>query len=241
MSVSACGYVQKNQRFTLRVNLFVLYGHYRRLPFWVLHPYNFFFLLFFLFRSTMPNKSYTFTLNRAHKIVERLKTHASELVKEAELLASPLSVRSQEEAGSQKRAADNALNALINLEAYTTVLATIHTLRQAIATANHTSGVDNLLALQNKQTQILSAYKRVLDSVAPASSVGWDQIPAVANEYTRYSLETLNADQLSAIREVISSTQMKLHATSDSVSDANRTSITVEISEEHARIAGLAT
>ena len=172
----------------------------------------------------MPNKTYTFTLNRAHKIVERLKTHASELVKEAELLASPLSVRSQEEAGSQKRAADNALNALINLEAYTTVLATIRTLRQAIATANHTSGVDNLLALQNKQTQILSAYKRVLDSVAPASSVAWDQIPAVASEYTRYSLETLNADQLSGIREAIASTQMKLHATSDSVSDANRTS-----------------
>ena len=200
----------------------------------------FFFLLFsFFFVSSMPNTSYTFTLNRAHKIVERLKTHASELVKEAELLAAPLSVRSQEEVGSQKRALDNAVVALSNLDAYTSVLATIRILRQAIATANNTSGVDDLLALQNTQSQTLAAYKRVLDSVSPTSSVAWDQIPATANEYTRYSLETLNADQLTAVRAVIAATQTQLHATSDSVSDANRATITVELPDAHARIAGL--
>ena len=187
----------------------------------------------------MPNTSYTFTLNRAHKIVERLKTHASELVKEAELLAAPLSVRSQEEVGSQKRALDNAVVALSNLDAYTSVLATIRILRQAIATANNTSGVDDLLALQNTQSQTLAAYKRVLDSVSPTSSVAWDQIPATADEYTRYSLETLNADQLTAVRAVIAATQTQLHATSDSVSDANRATITVELPDAHARIAGL--
>ena len=187
----------------------------------------------------MTTTSYTFTLNRAHKIVERLKTHASDLVKEAELLASPLSVRSREELGSQKRAVDNALAAVAHLETYTSVLATIRNLRQAIATANHTSGVDSLLALQNTQSQILAAYKRVLDSASPTSSVTWDQVPLTANEYTRYSLETLNADQLNSVRAVIASTQTQLHATSDSVSDANRASITVEIPDAHARIAGL--
>ena len=182
---------------------------------------------------------YTFTLNRAHKIVERLKAHSNQLFKEAEELAAPLSIRSQQEVGSQARAVERATEVLEKMEKFTALLVTLRTVRQAISDANHTHGVDALLATQTMQTQTLAAYKRLLEASSYNSAVDWSQIPATADEYTRYSLETLNDTQLTQVRNTIASTQAQLHATSDKVSDVNRATITVALPAEHAAIAGL--
>ena len=182
---------------------------------------------------------YTFTLNRAHKVVERLKARAADILKEAQELVGPVRVRSQAEAGLKERAVDRAARAKVLLAEHMALLDTVGVLRRAVADANHAAAVDQLLCEQNECTQKVNAYKRVLEAADFEDASAWEEIPAEASEYAVYQLRVLDSETVDAFKSAMQAQQVRVHAVSDSVSDANRATIKVEMSAEHARIAGL--
>ena len=91
---------------------------------------------------------YNITLNRAHKIVERLRQHVTETSKNVRALAAPVRVRSQQDVGGKARADAHILGFDALYAEHGVAGAALEHLRNAISKANTANGIDVLLAKQ---------------------------------------------------------------------------------------------
>lgn len=182
---------------------------------------------------------YSITLNRAHKIVERLRQHIADSAKAVRVQVSPVRVRSQLDLGAKARAESRGASFDAEYTKYSEAVATLEMLRGVISKANTANGVDALLAKQNRINQELTLNKEVLSAASLDDCVAWEHVSATPTEYHSENLASLNATQGAAIAQRVRVLQTELHAVSDQVSDANRATISFELSDAHAEIVGL--
>lgn len=183
--------------------------------------------------------SYTITLNRAHKIVERLRQHVTDTAKALRAQVAPVRVRSQQDIGAQARVEARKNSFEAQLDKYGHAVNALELLRNAISKGNTANGVDVLLAKQNRINQELTLVKELLSDAELDTSVSWEHVAAVPSDYETSNLASLSAEQGSMLALHMRTLQTELHAVSDEVSDANRATITVELSDEHAQVVGL--
>ena len=183
--------------------------------------------------------SYTISLNRAHKIVERLRQHVTDTAKALRAQAAPVRVRSQVDIGAKARVEARKASFPGQMANYGKAVDALELLRNAISKGNTANGVDVLLAKQNRINQELTLVKELVSDAALDSSVEWEHVPATSTDYETANLASLNAEQGTMLAQRIRTLQTELHAVSDQVSDANRATITVELSDEHAEVVGL--
>lgn len=183
--------------------------------------------------------SYTISLNRAHKIVERLRQHVTDSAKTLRAQVAPIRVRSQQDIGAKARVDARRESFSTQLTNYRSAVDALALLRNAISKGNTENGVDVLLGNQTRINQELTLVKELVSDASLESSVEWEHVAAVATDYDTANLASLSAEQGVVLAQRIRTLQTELHAASDHVSDANRATITVELSDEHAEVVGL--
>lgn len=183
--------------------------------------------------------SYTITLNRAHKIVERLRQHVTDTSKALRAQVTPVRVRNQADIGAKARALarQEALPAL--LSSYGLAVDALELLRNVISKGNTDNGIDVLLAKQNRINQELVLVKELVSDASLESTVAWEHVAVESTDYSSESLASLTTAQAEMLNKRIRTLQTELHAVSDQVSDVNRASVSVTLSDELALVAGL--
>lgn len=182
---------------------------------------------------------YSISLNRAHKISERMRQHITDTATQLRLQVAPVRVRSQQDLGAKTRVEERQKNLDVLLGKHKEASAALELLRNAIAKANSSNGVDVLLAKQNRINQELVLAKELNSQADVENSVAWEYIPAVAEEYGSHNLVAINANQAQELVLRARTLQTELHLVSDQVSDANRASFSIDLSDEHAQMVGL--
>lgn len=182
---------------------------------------------------------YNITLNRAHKIVDRLRQHVTETSKTLRSQAAPVRVRSQQDVGAKLRVETRQAEFADQLAAYGLAVDALEQLRNAISKANVANGVDVLLAKQNRITQELKLVKELVEDASLDQCIAWDHVPTTPSDYAHENLASITAEQGTLLNQRVRELQTDLHSVSDRVSDANRASVTVDLSDEHAQIVGL--
>lgn len=184
--------------------------------------------------------SYTITLNRAHKIVERLRQHVTDTSKALRAQVTPVRVRNQADIGAKARAfaRQEALPAL--LSSYGVAVDALELLRNVISKGNTANGIDVLLAKQNRINQELVLVKELVSDASLESTVAWEHVAVESStDYSSETLASLTTAQAEMLNKRIRTLQTELHAVSDQVSDANRASVSVTLSDELSLVVGL--
>ena len=182
---------------------------------------------------------YNITLNRAHKIVERMRQHVTDTSTALRAQAAPVRVRSQQDVGAKLRVEVRQAEFGDQLTAYGSAVDALEQLRNAISKANVANGVDVLLAKQNRINQELKLVKELVSDASLDQCISWEHVPVTASDYAHENLASITAEQGALLNQRVRELQTDLHAVSDQVSDANRASVTVELSDAHAQIVGL--
>ena len=183
---------------------------------------------------------YSVSLNRAHKLVDRLRQHISESAIALRSKAEPIRVRSKQEESANKRVQARRAAFSSELAAYFESSAAMADLRDAIALGNAANGVNSLLAEQNRINQELSFVKELISDADLENSVEWSDVPATpGDQYSSYQLASIDANQADSFAECMRVLKADLHNAADQVSDANRASIQISLSDKLAVIVGL--
>ena len=183
--------------------------------------------------------SYTVTLNRAHKIVERLRQHVTDTSKALRAQVAPVRVRNKEDIGAKVRAEARQVALPALLSSYGLAVDALELLRNVISKGNTANGIDVLLAKQNRINQELVLVKEMVSDAALESTVAWEHVAPESTDYSSQHLASLTAEQAELLNKRIRTLQTELHAVSDQVSDANRASVSVTLSDELSLVVGL--
>ena len=131
---------------------------------------------------------YTITLNRAHKIVERLRQHVTDTSKAVRALVAPVRVRSQQDAGAKARAEAHIQGFDAQFAEYGLAGVAVEKLRNAISKANTAHGIDVLLAKQNRINQELTLAKDLVSDASLDECVSWEHVAAAPGDYQTENL-----------------------------------------------------
>lgn len=188
---------------------------------------------------TTMTSTFKLTLNRAHKVAERLRTYVKELQKVIQDKSTPLGIRSLREASVVQKAKEQSESFDHSVNQYLNASEALEKLRNAIAAGNHQSNVYLLISKQNRLNLEVQALTQALEYAQNASGVALSDIPDTPQEYQSYRLETLNSTQVASLRQRVAQLQRECHVVADDISDANRFTIEVELSDELAQVVGL--
>jgi len=169
--------------------------------------------------------NYTITLSRAHKVVARIQTHADELLERACRLATPVAVRSQEDAGARILTSKRIDESLALLRRYEETLDVLKCLRAAIHKTQHALGVDALLSDQKLHAQA-AAYQKLLATIEESGASEWEQLPSRANENSRYTTLMPSSSAMGELRDLVAKKKSLAHAAEDALEDANQENLT---------------
>ena len=183
--------------------------------------------------------TFKLTLNRAHKVAERLRTYVKELQKVIQDKSTPLAIRSLREASVIQKAKEQSESFDHSVNQYLNASEALEKLRNAIAAGNHQSNVYLLISKQNRLNLEVQALTQALEYAQNASGVALSDIPDTPQEYQSYRLETLNSTQVASLRQRVAQLQRECHVVADDISDANRFTIEVELSDELSQVVGL--
>lgn len=197
--------------------------------------------------------SHTLTINRAHKVVERLKTllkqHENRSIETGSAIDTGLPVGEGVIARMGERSNDFE-TALANYQAASAALVSV---RQVIGKANAANGINDLLAEQDGLSKELKLFKVVLERCGGSTAVAPGELKdypipqaqaASTGGYLRgqsagikvYSLDKARQQQLEQQAKAL---QSKLHGIADRIAEANRASVTFELPTEISEAVGL--
>lgn len=193
------------------------------------------------------------TINRAHKVVERLKTlvkqHENRVIETGAAIDTALPVGDGVIARMGERTNDFEV-ALAYYKATSTALVSV---RQVIGKANAANGINDLLAEQEGLSRELKLIKVILErcggsiAVAPGELKDYP-IPQAQSASTGgflrgqtsgvkvYSLDKVRQQSLENEAKTL---QSKLHGIADRIAEANRASVSIELSPEISEAVGL--
>lgn len=195
----------------------------------------------------IPEQEYGLTLNRWHKVVERINTRLNEISSETVVAASPVNMYLVK--GSSLKNLDPArakLNGLI--EEYNLLVSTVYVIKSAIGTKNAELGVTDKLGLQAALRSQVNYLKR-LASYAKQDALTEDDAKArleainaaddrtsIDNYVTVTPFGSNDADQIEGRTKGI---ERNIHRLADEISDANKERVSLSIPVYAAAVAGL--
>lgn len=198
--------------------------------------------------TTKVNK--TLTLNRWHKVVDRLNQAVTEATATAQkkLLCVNYNVMTKQAYSHEEVLAyrNDGLAALARAE---TLLLDIANIRVAVGVANVQHEISQKLAKADLFARIqnmLKAYDSandgkidfaVFETVSPVTDAGAGRLLSNVNSY---GIKVLNDADVLSFKDKANAYKKQLTALSDEVSDLNRMKVSIELSEEAVQAAALA-
>lgn len=196
--------------------------------------------------------THTLTLNRAHKVVERLKT----LAKQHETLVlqngSATDIALPVGNGVIARLGERCTEFESAMRDYQSTSESLVFVRQAIGRANSANGINDLLAEQEGINRTLKILKTVISQSGDSSAVSPSElkdypVPQVqqsgggylSQRQTGIKVLSLSLDRKKDLEDEAKALQSKLHGLADRISEANRASVTFELSAEISEAVGL--
>ncbi len=189
---------------------------------------------------TGMNKAYTLTLNRAHKIVERLSQSAKETKQALVLQSSSVRVNHAGDQSGMKKAASYKTQVLGTLHQYTDLMTAVSAVRKTIMQANDQEGISSLLVTQSTKSQLLATLREMVASADAESAIDAKDVPEKTGDtYTSYQVATLTNDEIEDIKNQISNLQRAVNVLADEIAVKNQIRVTIELPDEMAALAGL--
>ena len=201
---------------------------------------------------TTNKQTYELTLNRWHKIRERLGAKSVELANQIRAAYCQTRVDGFAGASQVELLNQRVKSAEQDLETHGSILEAIEAIRSALSKANARVGVDRILAHQETINRRSKLFREILSAQTP------DMVPADSlAEYKPFSekgqnhfyrddaqlgaipVRTLSADLAEQFVKQLDTLQTELYSCADQVSDLNREKISIELSESAAKAAGL--
>jgi hypothetical protein len=196
----------------------------------------------------MSIENYTCTLNRWHKVSERLSKEFSSLSKTAKEGLTTTSV--SEYLGQQQieRLEQFRASCLEQLDKALQIQDVIARIRQALAEANERTGVSRELAEYDKLTKRASLLNAICEAQT-ANLIRLDELENVKNPprsedwrdrgQAKIPVALLHGEALAAMNRRAQETTAAMYALADRIADLNKTQVSIELPEEIARLAGL--
>lgn len=196
---------------------------------------------------------HTLTLSRWHKVAERIQ--ASLKTREAAVKAAftATTISPWNKAGVEEKAADIARRAIDDLALVEAGHRAVATIRAALAVRNAALGIAGRLAEAEAANRRAALFRSVIDGqkpdmvrpedlrALPAGLVGTsDEWTFGRRLATVVTLQTVDGAFLDGLREKLARDEGRATRLLDEVADLNRETLETDVSEEIARIAGLA-
>lgn len=196
----------------------------------------------------MTVRRYTCTLNRWHKVVERLNKEFSSLSNAAKQGLTDVTV--SEYLGQQQieRLSQYRTQCLDQLERALEVQDVIVRIRQALAEANERTGVSRELAQYDKLTK----RAHLLNAICEAQTSDLVRVDELAHVKSpprsddwrdhgqpKIRVALLDGDALAAMNQRAAEATAAMYALADQIADLNKAQLEIELPEGIARLAGL--
>ncbi|WP_177418514.1 hypothetical protein [endosymbiont of Lamellibrachia barhami] len=194
------------------------------------------------------DKTYRLTLNRWHKVAERLSRRANDIAEEVRAgfneteVMGHLGKDQQARLRSEGERLDALMPVLFDLQS------AIAQIRQALGSANEATGISSSLA----ELDMLNKQLRLMESLIDgqeAGLVGIDELPnlpvRVQEEHglfarpSTFRVRVMPDSALEDYRQKLENVRTESFAIADQIAAKNREALPISIPEEVARIAGL--
>jgi len=195
------------------------------------------------------SKTCTLTLTRWHKVAERLSREYNESVYAAKQTLSNTKVSSYLGAEQQNALRTAAQDATARLARAFRVQDAVSEVRRALGDANVKNGVSPKLAELDKFNRRLKVVTELIEGQSP-SMISIDQLANIPADYVAdgssyeskrplLHVRMLSKDDLDGLRAEFEAIRAQSYALSDEIADLNKATLTLSVSLEVAKLAGI--
>jgi len=195
------------------------------------------------------SKTCTLTLTRWHKVAERLSREYTESVYAAKQTLSNTKVSSYLGAEQQNALRTAAQDATARLARAFRVQDAVSEARRALGDANVKNGVSPKLAELDKFNRRLKVVTELIEGQSP-SMISIDQLANIPADYVAdgssyeskrplLHVRMLSKDDLDGLRAEFEAIRAQSYALSDEIADLNKATLTLSVSLEVAKLAGI--
>jgi hypothetical protein len=195
------------------------------------------------------SKTCTLTLTRWHKVAERLSREYTESVYAAKQTLMNTKVSSYLGAEQKDALHCAAQDANERLARAFRVQDAVTDVRQALGDANVKNGVSPKLAELDKLNRRLKVVTELIEGQS-ASMITIDQLQSIPSDYVAdgnsydskrplLHVRMLDKDKLTDIKGDFEAIRTQSYALSDEIADLNRATLTLTVSDEVAKLAGI--
>jgi len=195
------------------------------------------------------SKTCTLTLTRWHKVAERLSREYTESVYAAKQTLSNTKVSSYLGAEQQNALRTAAQDATARLARAFRVQDAVSEVRRALGDANVKNGVSPKLAELDKFNRRLKVVTELIEGQSP-SMISIDQLANIPADYVAdgssyeskrplLHVRMLSKDDLDGLRAEFEAIRAQSYALSDEIADLNKATLTLSVSLEVAKLAGI--
>ncbi|RDH87036.1 MAG: hypothetical protein DIZ78_05960 [endosymbiont of Escarpia spicata] len=194
------------------------------------------------------DKTYRLTLNRWHKVAERLSRRANDIAEEVRTGFNQTEVMGHLGEDQQARLSTEGERLAGLIPVLFDLQSTIAQIRKALGTANEATGISSSLAeldMLNKQLRLMES----LINGQEAGLVGIDELPNLpvrvqeeSGLFARpstFRVRIMPDSALEAYRRKLEDIRTESFAVADKIAARNREALPISISENVARLAGL--
>lgn len=187
------------------------------------------------------SKTVNITLTRAHKIAERLKTQANQLLQEAVTAASAATVSgtSVSQVDRLRTRGETVSPTLAEAQRYLMANAAV---RAVISRENETRGISAKLARLDAVNKMLATSKSVLEAAQRGTLMLHElsEYKPLSNEGLAYgglSVNVVNEQTLEAVKASVASLQREAVLLADEIAEANAARVSFELDDDLAAFA----
>lgn len=196
----------------------------------------------------MPNKTYSCTLTRWHKVTERLTKEFSALTKAAKAGLAETTVTEYLGEAQETRLIDLRDNCLKQIDSALAVQDAIVHIRQTLSAANESQGVSRALANYDKLVKRVNLFESLL-STQSSEKVAIAELKAVKNPgrsekyldrgQPKIAVAMLEGKPLEQLQAQFSKATTAMYVQADELADLNKWVLDIALEPEIAKLAGL--
>ena len=194
-------------------------------------------------------QTYTLTLTRWHKVVERLAREYGESVSESRSTLTQTAISAYLGEEQEEFLQTQTHTALTNLDRAFRIQDAVAHVRHLVGDANVREGVSAKLAEFDKLNRRVKALSEVVESQS-SDMVSVTQLRSIPKDYVadgasydskrpRIKVRMLDTQALERLADQLSNARKAAYALSDEVSDLNKAKLSIELETEVASAAGL--
>ena len=194
-------------------------------------------------------QTYTLTLTRWHKVVERLAREYGESVSESRSTLTQTAISAYLGEEQEEFLQTQTQTALANLDRAFQIQDAVAHVRHLVGDANVREGVSAKLAEFDKLNRRVKALSEVVESQS-SDMVSVTQLRSIPKDYVadgasydskrpRIKVRMLDTQALERLADQLSNARKAAYALSDEVSDLNKAKLSIELETEVASAAGL--